>query len=106
VRLALVAAPVALGPRRVASTLLLNWRQPREAWAALAELTPGDSAVAAWSDFAERAEQGAAWGAARDAWMAVYGARHTADALERAASAALSGGDAAGGLTLLDQLAT
>lgn len=102
VRLALVASPITLPARRTAATLLLAWRQPGAAWDALAPLTPDDSTIVAWRAFAERAEDNAAWSAARSAWARVADARHDAGAAFRGAAAALAAGDAAGALTLLD----
>jgi tetratricopeptide (TPR) repeat protein len=102
VRLALVAPPVALAPRRVAATLLLAWRQPTSAWDALAALTPDDSTIAAWRDFAEKAEDNSAWSAARSAWARLAEVRRDPGLMMRAASAALAAGDPTDAVRLLD----
>jgi tetratricopeptide (TPR) repeat protein len=57
-----------------------------------------DSTSAAWRAFGERAELSNAWLVARDAWTAVFEQRGDLESQTRAASAALSAGDAAGAL--------
>jgi hypothetical protein len=103
IRAALLAPPVALRTRRVLSQLLVAWRQPGEAWTALAALAPDDSSIAAWRDFAERAESNEAWGAARDAWTKLASMRGGAPLLLRAAAASLAARDPAAALALLDR---
>ena len=103
IRAALAAPPVTLRARRVLSQLLVAWRQPSEAWAALSMLAPDDSSIAAWHDFAERAEGSEAWGAARDAWTRLASLRGGAPLLLRAAAASIAAHDPAGALALLDR---
>ncbi|AHG90515.1 hypothetical protein J421_2978 [Gemmatirosa kalamazoonensis] len=103
IRAALAAPPLTLRARRVLSQLLVAWRQPSEAWAALSMLAPDDSSIAAWHDFAERAEANEQWSAARDAWTRLASLRGGAPLLLRAAAASLAARDAAGALALLDR---
>lgn len=104
---ALLAPPSVPPARRAAATLLLRWRRPREAWAALAALLPDSAARAAWRDAAEQLAAAEAWGPARDAWTRVFEtvpAGTDGDAGRRAAAAALAAGDAAGALARTDQV--
>ncbi len=103
IRAVLLAPPPSLPVRRTLATLLLAWRQPTDAWTALADVAPDDSAVAAWRDFAARAEDAEAWSAARDAWARVADRRGGAVAYLRAATAALAARDPASALALLDR---
>ena len=100
IRAVLTAPPAALGPRRLLSSLELSWGEPRRAWAALSSVKADDSTAAAWRAFGERAEMAAAWPVARDVWTAVFDKRGDIESQTRAASAALSAGDAAGALAL------
>lgn len=103
---ALLEPPVALVPRRVAANLLMAWRRPREAWQALAAVAPDDSSRAAWRELAERLEAAEAWPVAREAWGRVFDGERDSEVGRRAAAAALTAGDAAGALVLLDRAAT
>ena len=94
IRMVLEAPPVEVSPRRVLSALELSWGNPRRGWEALSELPAGDSALAAWQDFAKRAEDAGAWLVARDALAAVVRVKPAASVAMRAAEAALNGGDA------------
>jgi TolA-binding protein len=105
---ALLAPPPAAGARRAAARLLLTWRRPRDAWAALAPLAPDTAARAAWRDVAGQLAAAEAWGPARDAWTRVFetAAPGTeSDAGRQGAVAALAAGDAAGALALADRAA-
>lgn len=100
---ALGAPPPTLAARQALAHLALAWGSPRDAWAALRDLTPGDSAAAAWRDFADMAEASASWLVARDALLAAAGATKRgggAALAARAAGDALNGGDAAGALAI------
>jgi TolA-binding protein len=105
---ALLAPPVVVPARRAAAQLLLAWRRPREAWAALAPLAPDSAARAAWRETAGQLAAAEAWGAARDAWARVFDtapAGTESDAGRQAAAAAMAAGDAAGALALADRAA-
>ena len=101
VRQQLVASPPRLAAARVLANLEMAWGEPRRAWNVLGAVPVNDSTVAAWHDFAERAELGESWLVARDAWRAVVDRAPTLDAMRRAAQAALRAGDAAGALALV-----
>lgn len=96
----MMAAPIAVPPRRVAASLALHWNEPRAAWDALRMLPPDDSVAAAWVDFAERAEAAASWLVARDALLAIMKYKPSSDAAVRAATDALNGGDNTSALDL------
>ena len=100
VRRALAAPPLSASAMRVLGALELAWGAPRDAWTALHVLRPDSAAVSAWIDFARRAEQAEAWLVARDALVAADQAHPSPPVLVRAASDALSGGDAAGASVL------
>ena len=100
VRRALAAPPVSTPPLKVLGALELSWGAPREGWTALHVLRPDSVTVAAWLDFAHRAEQATAWLVARDALVASDQADPTPAYLVRAANDALAGGDAAGAAAL------
>lgn len=106
VRAVFAAAPPALPARRILASLETRWRSAREGWAALSQVTPSDSAVQAWIDFAGEAEQGEAWLTARDAYV-VAAARRPGDGalVVKAATAALNGGEPASALALVAPLA-
>ena len=102
IRRTLARAPASAAARRTLGYLELQWGAPRNAWAAIASLTPADSSYDTWGDFAQEAERQGAWLPARDALAAMYRARPATTALAlRAASAALSGGDPASALALV-----
>ena len=101
---ALAAPPPALGARRAAATLALQWGNGAAGWRALAELPPNDSTLAAWRDFAERAEQAESWRVAGTAWRRVYDETRDLAAARRTAATSIAAGDATGALALLDAL--
>ena len=104
VRERLLQPPVVIAVRKVLSSLEINWGSPLNAWQALRELPPTDSARTAWLEFAEQAEAGAAWLPARDALLAALGRGGRDGDTEiaaRAARAAVSGGDSEGALALV-----
>jgi tetratricopeptide (TPR) repeat protein len=95
-------SPVTLAARRVLSGLELKWHAPRAAWDVLAELSPTDSVVAAWVEFAREAEGSEAWLTARDAFAQAAMARPAERSHGlRAATMALNGGDPASALAFL-----
>lgn len=100
VRRALAAPPVSTPPLKVLGALELAWGAPREGWTALHVLRPDSATVAAWLDFAHRAEQANAWLVARDALVAADQADPTPAYLVRAANDAFAGGDAVGAASL------
>jgi hypothetical protein len=97
---ALAAKPVNVGARSAIAQLQLAWGEPRLGWSALRDLRADSDAVAAWRDYAERAEGAGAWLVARDALAASAAAKHDPELLARAARAALRAGDARGADTL------
>lgn len=98
------ADPKDLAVRRILSGLELRWRSAREAWNALSVLTPNDSVVEAWLQFAADAEERESWLVARDAYAAVLGQRRQAGLVTRVATAALQGGEPASALAWADSL--
>jgi tetratricopeptide (TPR) repeat protein len=92
IRRVLLAPPVEPGARRIVAALELAWGNAREGWAALRELVPDEAGVQAWRDFAELAEGNEAWGAAADAFAALYQRRREPELAARAARAALNAG--------------
>src|SRR5687768_11242921 len=100
VRTALLAAPVERAGRQILASLELGWGSPRQAWAALRDLTPDDSVALGWRTFAERAEDAGAWLVARDALVAVIDWKMSSETAVRAAEAALRGSDAASALSI------
>ncbi len=103
VRGVLTVDPPLLPARRLLAALESAWGEPRRAWSALVSLPPDDSTAAAWRAFAERAEQGASWLVARDAWNALFARQNDLESQRRAAEAALHSGDAAGALAILQR---
>lgn len=102
IRTVLAEPPAELSPRRILAALEMRWRSAREAWRALSEVPPNDSTVAAWVEFAGKAEEQEAWLVARDALAAVLHAGGDRSLGVRAAAAALRGGDAESALELVD----
>ena len=92
------AAPV----RKVLGALELQWGAARDGWRAIAGLSAADSAFESWKEFAEDAEHLGAWLAARDALQAMNQLRPNATLAVRGAAAALSGGEPASALALLN----
>lgn len=105
VRAALLAPPVQPAGRQILASLELGWGSPRQAWAALRDLPPGDSVAAGWRNFAERAEDAGAWLSARDALVSVIDWQMSMETAVRAAEAALRGGDAASALSIAERAA-
>jgi len=105
IRRTLLAPPVAPGARRIVAALEIGWGSARAGWLALRELPPGDSAAAAWQEFAEQAEGAEAWLAARDALVAAHGYERSPALASRAATDALAGGDPASALALAQEAA-
>jgi tetratricopeptide (TPR) repeat protein len=93
--------PITAAARKTIASLDLNWGLPRQAWSALSDLPRSDSSRAAWLDFAERAEAAEAWLPARDALLAALAIAREPEVAARAARAAVSGGDAAGAIALV-----
>ena len=105
VRAVFAAPPAALPSRRILASLEMRWRSAREGWAALSQVTPTDSAVNAWIDFAGDAEANESWLTARDAYAAAAAQRPHDHALRvKAATAALAGGEPTSALALLQPL--
>jgi len=102
IRTILLAEPRVAEVRRVLAGLELAWGSPRDAWTALKDLPRSEPSAAAWRDFAEQAENAEAWLPARDALLAALGWRYQPQLALRAASDALSGGDAQSALSILD----
>jgi tetratricopeptide (TPR) repeat protein len=100
----LVADPKDLSVRRILAGLEMRWSSAREAWNALSVLTPTDSVVEAWLQFAADAEERESWLVARDAYAAAIGKRRQASLVTRAATAALQGGEPASALAWADSL--
>lgn len=103
VRRVLTSAPVTTQARILLAQVELMWGSPAAAWSALAPLSADDPTIAAWREFAERAEGSEAWLPARDAWRAVLGAtKCDAETALRATDDAIRGGDPASALATLD----
>jgi tetratricopeptide (TPR) repeat protein len=103
VRTALLAPPVEPTGRQILASLELGWGSPRQAWAALRDLPPGDSVAAAWQRCAERAEESGAWLVARDALVATIGWQMSIETAVRAAEDGLRGGDATSALAIAER---
>lgn len=93
-------AVVVVALARTRAWLELRWGSPREGWRALRALPPSDSTAQLWVDFADEAVHLGGAVAARDALEAAYQVRQDPALALRAASAALTGGDAASALRL------
>jgi tetratricopeptide (TPR) repeat protein len=105
VRAVLLSPPVMVAPRRLLSTLELGWGNGREAWMAVSELPLDDSTAAIWQNFAQAAERGGQYLAARDAFIALQRWRPDAKIALRAATNAIEGGDPQSALLLATQAA-
>jgi hypothetical protein len=99
------ADPKDLSVRRILAGLEMRWTSPRDAWNALSVLTPTDSVVEAWIQFAADAEERESWLVARDAYAAAVGRRRQASLVRRTATAALQGGEPTSALAWADSLA-
>ncbi len=95
VKAILLAPPVDVASRRVLADLDMSWGAPSDGWAALKELPSDSESVAAWTDFASRAEVEERWGLARAALVAALTWKRTPELEVRAATAALNAGDPA-----------
>ena len=104
IREILSADPKDLSVRRILAGLEMRWTSPRDAWNALSVLTPTDSVVEAWVQFAADAEERESWLVARDAYASAVGKRRQAGLVTRAATAALQGGEPASALAWADSL--
>lgn len=103
VRRVLADGPAIAPTRMLLAQLEMTWGSPASAWAALAPLAPEPPTIAAWRDFADRAEGREAWLPARDAWRAVLGAtKCDAETVLRATDDAVRGGDPASALAIID----
>jgi len=100
----LAADPIDLSPRRILSGLEMRWTSAREAWNALRVLTPTDSVVEAWLQFAADAEERESWLVARDAYAAAISQRRRASLVVRAANTSLQGGEPSAALAWTDSL--
>ncbi len=105
IRAVFVVAPAVLSVRKTLSILELGWGSAQLAWNALSELPRSDSTTIAWLEFADRAEAIDAWIPMRDALLAALAGGRDAGIASRAARAAVSGGDAQGGLKILTDAA-
>jgi len=99
------AAPVQVDARRALALLELRWSSAREGWAALRDLPPSDDAVKAWTEFGDEAEASGAWLVARDAFAAALARKPSRELAVRAATDALSGGEPASAVALLEPYA-
>jgi tetratricopeptide (TPR) repeat protein len=104
IRNILAADPKELNVRRILAGLEMRWSSPRDAWATISLLTPTDSVVEAWLQFAADAEERESWLVARDAYAAAAGRRRQASLVTRIATAALQGGEPASALAWADSL--
>ena len=95
IRAVLREPPDRLPVRRLRAALELAWGAPSEAWTAIADLVPSDSAAQAWMEFGEQAEGDQQWLVARNAFAAAAGWKPGAPLFARAADLSLRGGDAA-----------
>ncbi|MBC7791767.1 MAG: hypothetical protein H7Z74_17610 [Anaerolineae bacterium] len=105
-RKALLAVPLVVGARRIAAALELEWGFPRAGWDLLRALPPDSAGLAAWLDFARRAEEAQAWLVARDALMTAYARTGSAALASRAATDAMNGGDMRAALSISAALST
>ncbi|HEX6533963.1 MAG TPA: tetratricopeptide repeat protein [Gemmatimonadaceae bacterium] len=103
VRRALAAGPPAVAPLRVLASLDVSWGDARAGWEAMSRLQPDSATVAAWVEFAQRAEEAEAWLVARDALVAAVRATPSAELVARAASDAMHGGDPASAAELAER---
>ncbi len=94
-----------IGALQVLSQLELGWGAPLAGWQVIKDLAASDTVIYVWTQFAEEAERGQAWAAARDALVAIHSAglaqnRPNRAVAERAANAALRSSDANTAVTL------
>lgn len=100
-RAALRDPPIELGARRMLAGLELRWNAPAEAWSALRDVPPNDSAAAAWVEFGAEAEALESWAIAREAYEAAIRHGTAASVRVRAATVALNGRDPAAAIQFL-----
>ena len=105
VRAELARAGAPLGATQALAFLEVAWGAPRTGWLALATLAPSDTVVAIWRQFADEVERARAWATARDAFVAIDGARPDPAIALRGATAALNADDAAAALRLVRRAA-
>jgi tetratricopeptide (TPR) repeat protein len=96
------APPLQVESRRALALLELRWSSARAGWNALRDLPPDDKAVQAWTEFGDEAEASGAWLVARDAFAAALSKKPTRELAVRAANDALSGGEPASAVALLE----
>jgi tetratricopeptide (TPR) repeat protein len=101
IRAAFLAPPLEVPARKILAGLETRWRSARDGWAVLAELPKSDSALSAWIEFGNEAEQHDAWLTARDAFAKAIANGGNPALAFRAAAAALNGGEPASALGLL-----
>ena len=99
------APPPQVEARRALALLELRWSSARAGWLVLRELPPTDDAVKAWIDFGDEAEASGAWLVARDAFAAALARKPSRELAVRAANDALTGGDPASAVSLLEPYA-
>ena len=99
------APPPQVDARRALALLELRWSSARSGWLVLRELPPTDDAIKTWIDFGDEAEASGAWLVARDAFAAALARKPSRELAVRAANDALTGGDAASAVALLDPFA-
>lgn len=105
IRDAFRAPPAHVAARKALALLELRWGSARAGWQALRDLPPTDSAVIAWTEYGDEAEASSAWLVARDAFAAALARKPSRELAVRAANDALSGGDPASAITLLEPFA-
>ncbi len=93
IRTALLAEQPTIGSRHALALLELGWGAPLAGWQVLKDLPRSDTTVHVWGAYAEEAERVQAWGAARDALVAVHAAKPSPAVAERGAEAALKSND-------------
>ena len=96
----LLAPPLDPAARHALAELEMNWGAPDEGWTALQDLPPDSLSAAAWTDFADHAENDERWSLARQALEAALRWKRTPDLEVRAATDALRAGDPAAVATL------
>jgi hypothetical protein len=106
VREAFRGPPLQIEARRALALLELRWGSARAGWLAIKDLPPSGEAVKAWTEFGEEAEASNAWLIARDAFAAALAHKPSRELAIRAANDALSGGDAASAVALLEPYAS
>lgn len=93
IRAALQTSAPTIGSQHALALLELGWGAPLAGWQVLKDIPPSDTAVHVWGVYAEEAERVQAWSAARDALVAVHGAKPSPAVAERGAIAAMRSND-------------